>query len=91
MSRCLFLLLLIHLVRNLIASKLSRSLQKYIFFTGFGNNLNEEERTIERLVRVLKEEIKFVHAFVIAFKQQDNRLKMKTAETKSIGHDTVFI
>lgn len=42
-------------------------------FTGFGNNLIEEEHTIETLVRVLKEEIKFVHAFIIAFKQQDNR------------------
>ena len=34
----------------------------------------EEERTIESLVRVLRDEIKFVHAFVIAFKQQDNRM-----------------
>jgi len=43
------------------------------YVLGFGNNLVEEEQTIESLVRVLKEEIKFVHAFVIAFKQQDNR------------------
>jgi len=41
---------------------------------GFGNNLVEEERTIESLVNVLKDEIKYVHAFVIAFKQQDNRM-----------------
>ncbi len=41
---------------------------------GFGNNLVEEEKTIESLVNVLKDEIKFIHAFVIAFKQQDNRM-----------------
>jgi len=41
---------------------------------GFGNNLVEEEKTIESLVNVLKDEIKYVHAFVIAFKQQDNRM-----------------
>ncbi len=38
--------------------------------TGFGNNLVEEEKTIESLVNVLKDEIKFIHAFVICFKQQ---------------------
>jgi len=37
---------------------------------GFGNDLIEEEKTIESLVNVLKDEIKFIHAFVIAFKQQ---------------------
>ena len=41
---------------------------------GFGNNLVEEERTIESLVNVLRDEIKFVHTFIIAFKQQDNRM-----------------
>jgi hypothetical protein len=41
---------------------------------GFGNNLVEEEKTIEGLVNVLKDEIKYIHAFVIAFKQQDNRM-----------------
>ena len=41
---------------------------------GFGNNLVEEERTIESLVRVLRDEIQYVHAFVICFKQQDNRM-----------------
>ena len=41
---------------------------------GFGNNLVEEERTIESLVRVLRDEIRYVHAFVICFKQQDNRM-----------------
>ena len=42
--------------------------------SGFGNNLVEEERTIESLVNVLRDEIKFVHAFVISFKQQENRM-----------------
>jgi septin family protein len=41
---------------------------------GFGNDLIEEESTIDGLVNVLKDEIKFVHAFVICFKQQDNRM-----------------
>lgn len=48
---------------------------------GFGNNLVEEEKTIESLVNVLKDEIKFVHAFVICFKQQDNRM---TASLRSM-------
>ena len=37
---------------------------------GFGNNLVEEEKTIEGLVNVLKDQIKFIHVFIIAFKQQ---------------------
>ena len=41
---------------------------------GFGNNLEEEEKTIENLVDVLKDEVRFIHAFVIAFKQQDHRM-----------------
>ncbi|TRY78665.1 hypothetical protein TCAL_14414 [Tigriopus californicus] len=41
---------------------------------GFGNDLLEEEQTINDLVTVLKDDIKYVHAFVIAFKQQDNRM-----------------
>ena len=48
---------------------------------GFGNDLVEEEKTIEGLVNVLKDEIKFIHAFVIAFKQQDNRM---TASLRSM-------
>eukprot|EP00096_Caligus_rogercresseyi_P011722 TRINITY_DN4706_c0_g1_i2.p1 TRINITY_DN4706_c0_g1~~TRINITY_DN4706_c0_g1_i2.p1 ORF type:complete len:469 (-),score=166.11 TRINITY_DN4706_c0_g1_i2:908-2314(-) len=48
---------------------------------GFGNNLVEEEKTIESLVNVLKDEIKFIHAFVICFKQQDNRM---TASLRSM-------
>ena len=41
---------------------------------GFGNDLEEEEKTIESLVNVLKDEIRFIHAFIISFKQQDNRM-----------------
>ena len=48
---------------------------------GFGNDLVEEERTIEGLVNILKDEIKYIHAFVIAFKQQDNRM---TASLRSM-------
>jgi GTPase SAR1 family protein len=48
---------------------------------GFGNNLVEEEKTIEGLVNVLKDEIQFIHAFVISFKQQDNRM---TASLRSM-------
>ena len=48
---------------------------------GFGNDLVEEERTIEGLVNILKDEIRYIHAFVIAFKQQDNRM---TASLRSM-------
>lgn len=48
---------------------------------GFGNDLIEEERTIESMVNILKDEIKYIHAFVIAFKQQDNRM---TASLRSM-------
>lgn len=41
---------------------------------GFGDNLVEEEKTIENLVTTLRDEIKYVHVFVIAFKQSDNRM-----------------
>ena len=41
---------------------------------GFGNDLVEEEATIDSLVNVLKDEIKYVHAFIICFKQSDNRM-----------------
>ena len=41
---------------------------------GFGDKPTDEERTIEGLIDVLRDEVRFVHAFVIAFKQQDNRL-----------------
>eukprot|EP00092_Neocalanus_flemingeri_P104061 GFUD01133238.1.p1 GENE.GFUD01133238.1~~GFUD01133238.1.p1 ORF type:complete len:396 (-),score=115.90 GFUD01133238.1:114-1301(-) len=41
---------------------------------GFGDKLVEEERTIENLVTTLRDEIKYVHVFVITFKQGDNRM-----------------
>ncbi|XP_023325475.1 translocase of chloroplast 90, chloroplastic [Eurytemora carolleeae] len=41
---------------------------------GFGDDLVKEEKTIENLVSVLKNDIKYVHLFVIAFKQTDNRM-----------------
>jgi len=41
---------------------------------GFGDTLVKEEKTIENLVTTLRDEIKFVHVFVIAFKQTDNRM-----------------
>jgi len=37
---------------------------------GFGNNLIEEEKTINNMVTYLRDDIKFVHVFIIAFKQQ---------------------
>jgi len=41
---------------------------------GFGVNLEEEEATIDGLVDFLRNELKYVDAFVIAFKQMDNRV-----------------
>merc|ERR1719228_1489181 len=41
---------------------------------GFGDRLVEEEKTIESLVTTLRDEIKYVHVFIIAFKQTDNRM-----------------
>merc|ERR1719500_1538864 len=41
---------------------------------GFGDRLLEEEKTIENLVTTLRDQIKYVHVFVIAFKQNDNRM-----------------
>ena len=41
---------------------------------GFGSDLVQEQKTIENLVETLKNDIKYVHTFVIAFKQSDNRL-----------------
>ena len=58
---------------------------------GFGNKLVEEEETIEKLVTTLKEEIKYVDVFVIAFKQNDNRMtdslrSMISLFEKMFGH-----
>ena len=41
---------------------------------GFGDRLLEEEKTIENLVTTLRDQIKYVHVFIIAFKQTDNRM-----------------
>ena len=41
---------------------------------GFGAENKLERETIESLVNVLKYEVKFVHAFVLCFKQNDYRL-----------------
>ena len=41
---------------------------------GFGDDLLEDERTIENLVTTLRDEIKYVHVFVIAFTQTDQRM-----------------
>jgi len=41
---------------------------------GFGDDLLKEEKTIESLVNTLKNDIKYIHLFVIAFRQQDNRM-----------------
>ena len=39
-----------------------------------GDQLVEEEKTIENLVTTLRDQIKYVHVFIIAFKQTDNRM-----------------
>jgi len=41
---------------------------------GFGDKLVEEEKTIENLVTTLRDQVKYVHVFIIAFKQTDNRM-----------------
>lgn len=41
---------------------------------GFGDDLIKEEKTIEGLVNVLKNDIKHVHVFILAFQQTDNRM-----------------
>jgi len=41
---------------------------------GFGDQLVEEEKTIDSLVRTLRDEIRYINVFVIAFKQTDTRM-----------------
>ena len=41
---------------------------------GFGDQLLAEEKTIENLVTTLRDQVKYVHVFIIAFKQTDNRM-----------------
>ena len=40
---------------------------------GFGGDMEEEEDTIDGLVNFLREDLMYVDAFVIAFKQSDSR------------------
>ena len=58
---------------------------------GFGNNVTKEEDTIENLVKTLRDDIKHVHVFIIAFKQNDNRMThslrcMISLFVKMFGH-----
>jgi len=41
---------------------------------GFGDKLNQTEKTIEDLVETLRDDVKYVHVFIIAFKEEDNRM-----------------
>merc|ERR1719331_1227516 len=41
---------------------------------GFGDRLIEEEKTIESLVQTLRDDIRYINVFVIAFKQTDTRM-----------------
>ena len=53
----------------------SNSLQVTVIDTpGFGDRLLAEEKTIENLVTTLRDQIQYVHVFIIAFKQNDNRM-----------------
>ena len=42
---------------------------------GFGDDIENEEQTIEELVDVLKNQIRFVHVFIIAFNGESPRLQ----------------
>ena len=53
----------------------SKPLVTVIDTPGFGDQMEAEVLTINRLVDVLKDEIKYVDAFVICFQQNDNRMK----------------
>ena len=44
---------------------------------GFGDDLENEERTIDELVDVLKNQVKFVHAFIIAFNGESPRMTFR--------------
>jgi len=41
---------------------------------GFGNSLDEEEESIERLVNFLKDDLQYVNVFILTFKESDRRL-----------------
>ena len=53
---------------------ISGSLVTVIDTPGFGDSLENEENTIDELVDVLKNRVKHVHLFVIAFNGQSPRL-----------------
>ena len=44
---------------------------------GFGDDLGREETTIDELVDVLKNKVKYVHTFVIAFNDESPRLTLR--------------
>ena len=44
---------------------------------GFGDDLEQEERTIDELVEVLKDRVKFVHAFLIVFNGESPRMTLR--------------
>jgi GTP-binding protein EngB required for normal cell division len=41
---------------------------------GFGSNIAEENRHVDEMVRLFKDDLKYIHLFVIMFKQTDKRL-----------------
>ena len=43
---------------------------------GFGDDLENEEQTIDELVDVLKNQVKFVHVFVLAFNGESPRMTL---------------
>lgn len=53
---------------------ISGSLVTIIDTPGFGDDLVNEEKTIDELVDVLKNQVKFVHVFVIAFNGESPRM-----------------
>ena len=55
-------------------NKSSEILVTVIDTPGVGDEMEAEQRTVNRLVDILKNQIKYVHVFVIAFKQDTNRI-----------------
>ena len=49
----------------------------------------EEEGTIENLVTTLRDQIKYVYVFIIAFKQTDNRMTISLRSTISVLREDV--
>ena len=54
-----------------------------------GDQLVEEEGTIENLVTTLRDQIKYVYVFIIAFKQTDNRMTISLRSTISVLREDV--